>query len=125
MEAESNPTQENELGRDIGEVYSGEDRQGNSYSGSCNKGISASHFQEFMRNAMKEFGDLKSSIKAVSDDMTNKIEIAIKNLAQSLTKKLIEEHESLKKDLSNKLKSEISNLTETMNKLGKTQTLRC
>jgi hypothetical protein len=119
MEAESNPTQKNELGRDIGEVYSVEDRQGNSHSDSCNNGISASQFQKFMSNVMKEFGDLKASIKAVSDEMTNKIEIANKNLADSLTKQFRQEHESLKKELSNKLRSDISNLTATMNKLSK------
>jgi hypothetical protein len=119
MEAESDPTQEKELGRDIGKVYSGEDRQGNSLSDSCNNSISASQFQEFMNNIMNEFGDLKSSIKAVSDEMTNKIEISNKNLAESLTKQFREEHENLKKEFSNKLRSEISNLTANMDKLSK------
>jgi uncharacterized NAD(P)/FAD-binding protein YdhS len=119
MEAESNPTQENELGRDVGEVNSVEDRQGNSHSDSSNNGLSASQLQEFMSNVMKELGDLKASIKAVSDEMTTKIEIANKNLADSLTKQFREEHECLKKEHSNKLRSEISNLTETMNKLSK------
>jgi hypothetical protein len=48
-QAESNPTQENELGRGIGEV-NGVDRQRNSHSESSNNEISANQLQEFMRN---------------------------------------------------------------------------
>jgi polyhydroxyalkanoate synthesis regulator phasin len=77
-----------------------------------------------MSNVMKEFRDLKASIKAVSDEMTNKIEIANKNLTDNLTKQFREVHESLKKELSNKLRSEISNLTATMNKLSKDTEIR-
>jgi hypothetical protein len=60
-----------------------------------------------MSNVMKEFGNLKTSIKAVSDEMTSKIEISNKNLTDSLTKQFREEYESFKKELSNKLRSEI------------------
>jgi Sec-independent protein translocase protein TatA len=104
MEAELNTTQENEPGRDTGEVNSVEERQRNSYSESNNNGVTTSQLQEFMSNVMKEFGDLKTSIKAVSDEMTFKIEIANKNLAESLTKQFREEHDSLKREFSNKLR---------------------
>jgi hypothetical protein len=49
MEAEPNFTQEKELGRDEGEVYSREDRQGNSVAESGSNAISASQFQELMK----------------------------------------------------------------------------
>jgi HSP20 family molecular chaperone IbpA len=114
MEAEPNSTQEKELGIDEGEVYSREDRQGNSVAESGSNAISASQFQELM----KEFREVKSSIKAVSE-MTNKIEMSNNILAERLTKQFRDEHENLRKEISNKVRSEISNLSANMDKLSK------
>jgi len=83
--------------------------------------MSANQFHEFMSTVMKEFYDLKvriwlentklaESIKAVADKMSIKIEIANKNLSDSLTKQFQEENKSLKKEFSSKLKSEGLNL---------------
>jgi hypothetical protein len=62
---------------------------------------------------------LAESIKAVSDEMSIKMEIANKNLSDSLTKQFREENESLRKEFSSELKAEILNLTGTMNQLRK------
>ena len=67
---------------------------------------------------MREFDDLKAgmrsentklseSIKVVSDEVSIKIEVANKNLSESLTKQFREENESIKKEFSLKLKAEI------------------
>ena len=136
MEGEANNiSQETELDGAIvelnGEVNSVTDRQVGGHSDSSNNVvISANQFHEFMSTVLKEFDDLKArmrsentklaeSIKAVADEMSNKIEIANKNLSDSLTKQFREENDSLKKEFSSKLKSEISNLTEAMNQLRK------
>jgi transcriptional regulator of met regulon len=125
MRAEANnASQETELDRTIvelnEEVNSVNDRQVNSHSDSSNNVImSESQFHKFMSTVMKEFDDLKArmrsektklseSIKAVTDEMSIKIEIANKNLSYSLTKQIREEHASHKKEFSSKLKSEIS-----------------
>jgi hypothetical protein len=127
IEAEAiNASQETELDRTIVEVNeeinSITDRQVKGHSDASNKvEISASQFSEFMSNLMKEFDDLKASmrsentklaenIKAVAEEMSNRIEIANKNLSDSLTKQFREENESLKKEFTSKLKSETLNL---------------
>jgi uncharacterized protein (UPF0210 family) len=51
--------------------------------------------------------------------MSSKIEVANKNLSDSLTRQFREESESLKKEIANKLKSDIFNLTEAMDQLRK------
>jgi hypothetical protein len=92
--------------------------------------ISASQFQEFMGIVMKEFEDLKASmrvekiklaesIKAVSDKMTIKSDIENKKLSDSLTKQFREEHASRKKEISSKLTPEIASLTEAIGQLRK------
>jgi hypothetical protein len=68
--------------------------------------ISASQFHEFMNAVMKEFVDLKDkmrsentklseNIKLVADEMSSKMEVANKNLSESLTRQFREESESL------------------------------
>jgi hypothetical protein len=120
IETEANNTrQETELDRTMfevnEEVNSVTDRQVNGHSDSRNNVVmSASQFHEFMR----EFDDLKAgmrsentklseSIKVVSDEVSIKIEVANKNLSESLTKQFREENESIKKEFSLKLKAEI------------------
>jgi hypothetical protein len=111
MDAESNnPSQETELCRAIVEVNSVNDGQVNGNSDSSNIVImSASQFHAFMSTVMKDFDDIKArmksenvklaeSIKALSDEMSIKIEIVNKNLSESLTKQFEEEHASLKKE---------------------------
>jgi hypothetical protein len=90
------------------EVNSVTDRQVKGHSDSSNTvAMSANQFHEFMSTVMKEFDDLKmrmrsentklaGSIKAVADEMSTKIEIANKNLSDSLTKQFIEENDSIK-----------------------------
>jgi len=136
METEANnASQETELDRTIvevnEEVNSVTDSQVRGHSdSSINVLISASQFHESMSTVMKEFDDLKArmksentklaeSIKAVSEEMSIKIEIANRNLSDSLTKQLREKNESLEKEFSSKLRSEILNLTEAMNHLRK------
>jgi hypothetical protein len=132
MEAKSNnPSQEHELGRAIVEVNSVNDRQMNGHSDPSNNVImSASQFHEFMSTVMKEFDDLKArmesentkfaeTITALSNEMSIKIEIANKNLSDSLPKQFREENASLKKEFSSKLKSEIFNLSEAISQLQK------
>jgi glucan phosphorylase len=51
--------------------------------------------------------------------MSSKIEVANKNLLESLTKQFREESKSLKKETANEPKSEILNPTETMDQLRK------
>jgi len=89
------------------EVNSVTDRQVKGHSDSSNTvAMSANQFHEFMSTVMKEFDDLKmrmrsentklaGSIKAVADEMSTKIEIANKNLSDSLTKQFIEENDSI------------------------------
>ena len=112
------------------EVNSVTDRQMKGHSDSSNNVLSANQFHEFMSTVMKEFDALKSrmgsentklaeSIKAVTDEMSTKIEVANQNLSKSLTKQFREENESLKKEFSSRLKSEILNLSEDMNQLRK------
>ena len=90
--------------------------------------ISAKQFQEFMNKVMNGFDNLNSriesentklsdSIKAVSEEMSNKIEIANRNLSDMLTKQFREENAKLKEELSCKLKSEVLSLTEVINQL--------
>ena len=134
MEAEANnASQETEIDGTIvelnEEVNSVTDREVKSHSDSSNYVImSASQFHKFMSTVMKEFDDLKvrmrsentklsESIKAVADEMSFKIEIANKNLSESVIKQFRGEIESLKKELSSKHKSEILDLTEAMNQL--------
>ena len=98
----NNVSQETELDRPIvkvnDEVNSVTGRQVKGHSDSSNNVVmSASQFHEFMSTVMKQFDDLETrmrskntklleSIKAVSDEMSIKIEIANKNLSDSLTK---------------------------------------
>ena len=127
METEANnASQETELDRTIVEVNedinSVTDRQVRAHSDSSNNVVmSASQFHEFISTVRKKFDDLKArmksentelaeSIKSVSDEMSIKMEIANKNLSDSLIKQFREENESLKKEFSSKLKSEILNL---------------
>jgi phage host-nuclease inhibitor protein Gam len=136
IEAEANNvSQETELDRTIvkvnEETNSVTDRQVKGHSDTSNNVvISASQFHEFMNTVIKEFDDLKArmrsentklaeNIKAVADEMSNKIEIANKNLSDSLTKQFGQENESLKKEFTGKLKSGTLNLTEAMNQLRK------
>jgi hypothetical protein len=132
MEVESNnPSQKTELCSDSVVVNSLNDRQVDGHSDHSNNiVISANQFQEFMSIAMKEFDDLKASmrvdnnklaesIKAVIDEMTVKIEVANKKLSDSLTKQFREEHASLKKEISSEQKSEIASLTEAIDPLRK------
>jgi hypothetical protein len=114
-EAESNkPSQEAEIVRATFEVNS-VNGQVNGHSDSSNNVMSASQFHEFMNTVMKVVDDLKArmrsenanlaeSIKAVSDEVSIKIELANKNLSDSLTKQFREENASLKKEISSKLK---------------------
>jgi hypothetical protein len=74
-----------------------------------------------MSAVMKEFEGLKDrntklseSIKPVAHEISSKIEVANKNLSESLTRQFREESESLKKEIANKLKS-----TEAMDQLHK------
>ena len=137
MEAETNNvSQETELDRTIvkvnEEVNRVTDRHVKGHSDSSNNVVmSASQFHEFLNTVMKESDYLKArmrsentklaeSIKAVSDEMSIKIEIANKNLSENLTKQFREENENLKKEVFfSKLRSEILNLTEAMNHLHK------
>jgi hypothetical protein len=98
------------------------------HNSSDNVVISARQFQDFMNQVMNGFDNLNSriesentkltdSIKAVSEEMSNKIEIANRNLSDMLTKQFREENAKLKEELSCKLKSEVLNLTEVINQL--------
>jgi histidinol dehydrogenase len=71
--------------------------------------MSASQFHEFMNTVTREFDDLKASmrsentrlsesIKAVSDEVSIKIEFANKNVSESLTKQFREENERFKNE---------------------------
>jgi 16S rRNA C967 or C1407 C5-methylase (RsmB/RsmF family) len=62
---------------------------------------------------------LAESIKAVSDEMSIKTEIANKKLSDSITKQFREPNESLRKGFFSDLKAEIFNLTGTMNQVRK------
>jgi hypothetical protein len=110
IEAESNnPSQVAEICSHSFVVNSVNDRQVDGHSDHSNiVVISANQFQEFMSIVMKDFDYLKASmrvennklaesIKAVSEEMTVKIEVANKTLSDSLTKQFREEHASLKK----------------------------
>jgi len=92
--------------------------------------MSAGQFHEFVSAVIKEFEDLKDSmrsenkklsenIKSVTNEISSKIEVTSKNLSDSLTEQFREESESFKKEVSNKLKSEILNLKEAMTQLRK------
>jgi hypothetical protein len=134
MESETNnASQETELDRTTvetnDEMHNDIDRYvKDSSNSSDNVVMSARQFQELMSNVMKGFDNLNSriesentklaaSIKAVTEEMSNKIEIANRNLSDMLTKQFREEGAKLKEELSSKLKSEVLSLTEAINQI--------
>jgi gas vesicle protein len=131
------------------ELNSENDRAVNVYCDSNDSGgLSANQFQDFMSTVMKEFRDLKESmraentklaeefsdlkesmrsentklaenIKTLGSEMTIEIEVASNSLSDRLTKQFRDKSASLKKEIADKLSSEVSNLTEAINQLRK------
>ena len=110
---------------DVNEDSNITDRQWEGLVESGNNAVmSASQFHEFMRAVMKEFEELKhrmksensklaESVKAVAHEMSSKIEVAKKDLSDSLTKQCREESENLKREVTS-IRDSVDTVRETL-----------